>query len=84
MKADLSKGFVLGGTSAGGNFAVVLSHLAVLEEINLPLTVLLLIVTSVCHPDVCPEKYRDRILSMDEIADVQGLLKEQIEYFDSM
>ncbi|KAH6680592.1 Alpha/Beta hydrolase protein [Halenospora varia] len=81
LKADLSKGFILGGTSAGANFTAVLSHEAVLENMQPPLTGLLFMAGSFCHPDVRPEKYRDRILSVDEINDAPGLTRKSIDYF---
>jgi hypothetical protein len=36
---------------------------------------------SFCHPDVRPEKYRDRMLSVDEINDAPGLTRDSINYF---
>jgi len=57
LGADASKGFVLGGTSAGGNIAIVLSHLARDEALSPLLTGLYLNVPLVLAPEAVPEKY---------------------------
>lgn len=36
---------------------------------------------SFCHPDARPEKYKDRILSIDEITGAPGLTRKSIDYF---
>ncbi|OJJ45242.1 hypothetical protein ASPZODRAFT_133872 [Penicilliopsis zonata CBS 506.65] len=81
MGADLSKGFVLGGTSAGGNFTFGIAHLAAQEGLSPPLTGLLFLASSFCHPDVRPEQYKDRIRSVDEVTDAPGLTRKSIDYF---
>ncbi|PVH80516.1 alpha/beta-hydrolase [Cadophora sp. DSE1049] len=81
LKTSLGKGFILGGTSAGGNFTAVLAHEAVLEGMSPPLTGLLFMASSFCHQDVRPEKYKDRILSVDEVNDAPGLARKSIDYF---
>ncbi|KAH6870990.1 Alpha/Beta hydrolase protein [Thelonectria olida] len=58
LGADLSKGFVLGGTSAGGNIAIVLSHLARDEGMSPPLTGLYLNVPLVLAPEAVPQGHR--------------------------
>ncbi|KAI9900992.1 hypothetical protein N3K66_005254 [Trichothecium roseum] len=80
LGADLSKGFILGGTSAGANFTAGISHLA--REENLPhkITGLVFLAGSFCHPDA-RGKYKDRILSVDEINDAPGLTRKSINYF---
>lgn len=78
---DLSKGFILGGTSAGANFTAGISHLARDGGLSPGLTGLAFLAGSFCHPDVRPEKYRDRILSVDEIDDAPGLSRTSINYF---
>ncbi|KAF7555440.1 hypothetical protein G7Z17_g2140 [Cylindrodendrum hubeiense] len=57
LGVDATKGFVLGGTSAGGNIAIVLSHFARDEQLNPPLTGVYLNVPLVLAPEVVPEKY---------------------------
>lgn len=78
---SLTKGFLLGGTSAGANFTAGISHLARDEGLAPPLSGLIFLAGSFCHPDARPEKYRDRILSVDEIDDAPGLTRKSIDYF---
>ncbi|CAG8010908.1 unnamed protein product [Penicillium olsonii] len=81
LPVDLQRGFLLGGTSAGANFTAGIAHLAVREGLSPPLTGLLFLAGSFCHPDARPAKYRDRILSVDEINDAPGLTRKSIDYF---
>jgi acetyl esterase/lipase len=81
LKTDLARGFVLGGTSAGANFTAGIAHLAKLEGLSPRLTGIVFLAGSFCHPDARPEKYRDRILSVDEINDAPGLTRKSIAYF---
>ncbi|KAI1865282.1 uncharacterized protein JN550_008330 [Neoarthrinium moseri] len=83
LNVDLSKGFILGGTSAGANFTAGISHLALREGLSPRLTGLIFLAGSFCHPDVRPEKYRDQILSIDEINDAPGLTRDSINLFAS-
>ena len=78
---DLDKGFVIGGTSAGGNFTAALAHSILESSITPQPTGLLFMASSFCHPDVRPPQYRDRILSVDEIDDAPGLTAKSIRYF---
>ncbi|KAJ5973448.1 alpha/beta-hydrolase [Penicillium waksmanii] len=81
LPINLQRGFILGGTSAGANFTAGIAHLAVQEGLAPALTGLLFLAGSFCHPDVRPEEYRDRILSVDEINDAPGLTRKSIDYF---
>jgi acetyl esterase/lipase len=81
LKTDLSKAFILGGTSAGANFTAGIAHLALEEGLSPPLSGLIFLAGSFCHPDVRPAKYLDRILSVDEINDAPGLTRKSIDYF---
>lgn len=56
--ADPSKGFIVGGTSAGGNIAAVVGHLATDEKHDPPLTGLLLSVAPFLSPEAVPESYQ--------------------------
>jgi hypothetical protein len=71
----------LGGTSAGANFTAGISHLSVREGLSPPITGVVFLAGSFCHPDARPEKYKDRILSVDEINDAPGLTRKSIDYF---
>ncbi|KAK2593440.1 hypothetical protein QQS21_008857 [Conoideocrella luteorostrata] len=81
LETDLTKGFVLGGTSAGANFTAGISHLAVQGKLSPPITGVVFLAGSFCHPDVRPKKYLARILSVDEINDAPGLTRKSIDYF---
>lgn len=84
LQVDLTKGFVLGGTSAGGNFTAGIAHLCRDQGLSPRLTGLVFLASSFCHPEVRPAQYRDRILSIDEIYDAPGLTRKSIEYFAGM
>ncbi|KAF4340864.1 AB hydrolase superfamily [Fusarium beomiforme] len=81
LNTDLSKGFILGGTSAGANFTAGISHLARDEGLSPRITGVVFLAGSFCHPDVRPKEYLDRILSVDEINDAPGLTRKSIDYF---
>lgn len=67
LGADPSKGFIVGGASAGGNIAAVMTHLARDEGLQPPLTGQYLCVPALCPPPAkVPEKYKDSYLSMEE------------------
>ena len=83
LRTDLTRGFILGGTSAGANFTAGIAHLARQEGLSPQITGLVFLAGSFCHPDVRPEQYRDRILSIDEINDAPGLTRKSIDYFAS-
>ncbi|KAH7206901.1 Alpha/Beta hydrolase protein [Fusarium oxysporum] len=81
LNTDLSKCFILGGTSAGANFTAGISHLACDEGLSPRITGVVFLAGSFCHPDMRPKKYLDRILSVDEINDEPGLTRKSIDYF---
>lgn len=58
LGADLSKGFIVAGTSAGGNIAATISHLARDEKFSPPLTGCHLMIPTMCANYALPEKYR--------------------------
>ncbi|CAK7217048.1 hypothetical protein SCUCBS95973_003019 [Sporothrix curviconia] len=67
LGADLSEGFVLGGTSAGGNISIVLSHMARDEKLP-PLTGVYMNVPLVMAPEAVPEKYKQYYQSREQNA----------------
>lgn len=81
LDVDLSRAFILGGTSAGANFTCGISHLAVQEGLCPKITGVVFLAGSYCHPDARPAKYRARILSVDEVRDAPGLTRKSINYF---
>jgi acetyl esterase/lipase len=58
LGADPKQGFIIGGTSAGGNIATVMSYLARDEKLNPPVTGAWLNIPVTIHSDVVPEKYQ--------------------------
>ncbi|KAL4878514.1 Alpha/Beta hydrolase protein [Aspergillus karnatakaensis] len=83
---DLSLGFILGGTSAGANFTAGISHIVAQETdpaliLSHRVTGILFLAGTTCHEDARPEKYRERILSIDELTNAPGLSKKAIQYF---
>lgn len=64
--ADPSQGFIVGGTSAGGNLTAVLAHLARDEGLSPPLTGQYLAIPAVGGKEFIPEKYHDRYFSLEQ------------------
>ena len=88
LGADPSKGFVVGGTSAGGNIAAVMAHWAQDEKLNPPLTGQWLCIPAVLSEPtaakVLPEKYKKLYLSHEQIVDLPaGLNKKAVDFFMS-
>lgn len=79
--ADPSKGFIVGGTSAGGNLTAVLAHQARDEGLSPPLTGQYLAIPAVGRGELVPEKYRDRDLSMEQNNDVPVLPVAAVNMF---
>ena len=68
LGADLAKAFILGGTSAGGNIAAVLSHLARDASLSPPLTGLYLNVPLLLAPEAVPDRYKPLYRSREQNA----------------
>ncbi|KAL0572390.1 hypothetical protein V5O48_009568 [Marasmius crinis-equi] len=83
FSASLKKGFIVGGTSAGGNLSAVLSHLSRDDAFfkDKPLTGQLLHVPPVVHYDAVPEKYKSSLLSLEQNKDAPVLNKEKMVAF---
>ncbi|KAI9150508.1 AB hydrolase superfamily protein [Paramyrothecium foliicola] len=64
LGADPSKGFIVGGSSAGSNIASVLVHLSRRERLDPPLTGQWLSVPFLLPPELVPDKYRAEFTSM--------------------
>lgn len=68
LQADLSKGFLVGGVSAGGNFAGVIAYLARDEGLSPPISGLLLSIPCCLMPqafDLVPQ-WKDELLSIEQ------------------
>lgn len=81
LKADPSQGFIIGGTSAGGNITAVLAHLARDEGLSPPLTGQYLAIPAVGGGQWIPEKYKDKWLSYEQNNDVPVLPIAAIDMF---
>lgn len=79
--ADPSKGFVIGGTSAGGNITAVLAHQARDEGLSPKLTGQYLAIPAVGGDDAIPDKYKDRWLSYEQNREVPVLPIDAINMF---
>lgn len=64
--ADPSAGFVVGGTSAGGNISAVLAHVARDENLSPPLTGQYLAIPAVLPQAKIPEKYKQYMHSYEQ------------------
>lgn len=78
------KGFVIAGTSAGANLAVVASHLYVQEKAFPPLTGVYLSILNAAEPEAVPERYKAVYLSRDQIQEAPVLNRVSMEFFGSM
>jgi len=68
LGTDPSKGFVIGGSSAGGNLAVVTAHRALRENLSPPLTGVLANIPPCLDAQIVPEKYKHLFLSREQNA----------------
>jgi len=66
LGVNSTKGFLVGGISAGGNFSAVASHLYRDEGLSPPLTGVYLSIPSTCPPEHLPEKYKEFYLSREQ------------------
>ncbi|KAJ5657143.1 uncharacterized protein N7484_000792 [Penicillium longicatenatum] len=74
LGADLSKGFVVGGTSSGGHIANPLVHRARDEGLQPPITGVHLTVAPTLAPQALTEAYRDIYKSRDALRDGYTLI----------
>lgn len=81
LGADTSKGFVLGGVSAGGNLAVVTGLRAIEEGLSPPITGLALLVPSLTDYRALPEEYKEEIVSYEQNRDAPGMGTALIKLF---
>lgn len=79
--ATPSVGFVVGGTSAGGNITAVIAHLARDEKLSPPLTGQYLSIPALVPSNRVPEKYKHLYLSMAQNVDVPVLPVVAIDMF---
>jgi acetyl esterase/lipase len=84
LKATPSEGFVVGGSSAGGNLAAVVTHLARNEKLSPPLTGQFLSAPLLLPPKVVPEKYKSQYISYEQNNKGTVLSTGMIDMFTSM
>ncbi|GAB1199034.1 hypothetical protein APSETT444_008366 [Aspergillus pseudonomiae] len=72
LDADLTKGFVLGGGSAGGNLAIVTAHRAVKEKLSPLITGVLASIPVCMSQETVPEKYKELWVSREQNAYAPG------------
>ncbi|KAE8162751.1 Alpha/Beta hydrolase protein [Aspergillus tamarii] len=72
LDADLTKGFVIGGGSAGGNLAIVTAHRAVKEKLSPPITGALANIPVCMNQETVPEKHKHLWVSREQNAYAPG------------
>lgn len=77
LGADLKKGFLLGGSSAGGNIAAVLSHMARDLKASPPLTAIWLNYPLTVGFEAVPEAFKKDYHALEQNADAKGLLNKK-------
>jgi acetyl esterase/lipase len=83
LGADPRQGFIVGGTSAGGNIAAVVTVLARDEKLSTPVTGTWLNIPVTIHSDAVPEKYRSEYGSYEQNKDAAILDKKALEWLMS-
>ncbi|KAI9810466.1 MAG: hypothetical protein M1827_006242 [Pycnora praestabilis] len=84
LKANLKQGFIVGGSSAGGNLAAVVANLARDDENLPPLTGIYLCVPIVVHKNAVPEKYKAEYLSYEQNKNAPILSQKTMDIFYGM
>lgn len=72
LDTDLSKGFVIGGGSAGGNLSIVTAHRAAKEKLFPPITGVLTSIPVCVSKETVPEKYKELWVSREQNANAPG------------
>ncbi|KAE8417103.1 Alpha/Beta hydrolase protein [Aspergillus pseudocaelatus] len=72
LDVDLTKGFVIGGGSAGGNLAIVTAHRSVKENLSPPITGVLASIPVCMSQETVAEKYKHLWVSREQNAYVPG------------
>ncbi|KAI5357939.1 Putative alpha/beta hydrolase-3 [Septoria linicola] len=76
LAADPTRGFVIGGVSAGAAISAVLSRKFQENSIAYPLTGQWLAVPSLMHEGCCPPTFASRYISLEQNSSSPGLSKE--------
>ncbi|EMD36107.1 hypothetical protein CERSUDRAFT_116010 [Gelatoporia subvermispora B] len=80
LSASLSQGFIVGGTSAGGNLSAVMTHRARDDPFfsDKKITGQILMMPTVLHPDGYPDEYKSELLSFDQNWDAPLLSRADV------
>lgn len=81
LGADPNTGFIIGGTSAGGNITAVLAHLARDHNLSPPLTGQYLSIPAICPPSTLPDKFKKYSFSYEQNKDAPVLPQGAIDMF---
>lgn len=79
LASDPTKGFLIGGSSAGGSLAAALSRYFEEDKLAHPLTGQWLHIPSVMDLESCPEQYKSRYISPVQNADAPMLSKAALD-----
>lgn len=79
---NAAKGFLVGGISAGGNFAAIVSHLYTDEGLQPPLTGSWLSIPATMLPEVVPEDYKTLYLSREQNKHAPLLDEGALKFFE--
>jgi acetyl esterase/lipase len=82
LGASPQRGFIVGGTSAGGNAAAVLSILAREEKLSPPLTGVALLIPALTDHEDPPPQFASRLISLQQNAQAPILGQQHIERFE--
>jgi len=78
------KGFLVGGISAGANFAAIVSHLYANDKLSPPLSGSYLSIPATIAPEVLPSKYKDVYLSREQNSKAPILNDDSIKLLESL
>ncbi|KAF2480820.1 alpha/beta hydrolase fold-domain-containing protein [Neohortaea acidophila] len=83
LGADPTKGFVIGGTSAGGNITATIAHQFRDDKITPGLTGCLLMIPAWCAGAHLPEKYKSEVTSPEQNKNAPILSQAAMDLFTS-
>ncbi|KAJ7476453.1 Alpha/Beta hydrolase protein [Mycena latifolia] len=84
ISGSMTKGFLLGGVSAGAHYSAILAHRARDDPFfsGRPLTGQILQIPALLHPAAaCPEEFKAELLSLEQNKDAPILSTANVEFF---
>ncbi|PLB53924.1 putative lipase/esterase [Aspergillus steynii IBT 23096] len=87
LDVDLTKGFVIGGGSAGGNLSIVTAHRSIKERLSPPITGVLASIPVCVSDEMVPQKYKHLWVSREQNANAPGnpgLDSKSIDGYEAM